>query len=491
MNSSFKVLYVTSELRPYSKTGGLADVSSALPKALSSIGIDVTVISPFYRSVSECGFKLKTYKKILKIPFKGVIYTAYVLSQKINPHWQVFFIRCDEFFDRSGLYGTSLGDYSDNSERFSFFSLAVLEFCRIFAFKPQIIHCHDWQTGLIPAYLKKLYGFQIDPVFRTTKTVFTIHNMAYQGIFPAEVLNCASIPRDLFSLQGLEFYGMVNFLKGGLVFSDRITTVSPKYAEEIQSPEFGHGLEGVLKERKKDLYGILNGVDYSIWNPADDRHITARYGPDDLTGKTVCKQALIKKLGLHESGDSPLLSMISRLVEQKGVDLLIKIIPKLIESGCLLVILGSGDKPTEDKLLHLSHQYSRQLYVHIDFDDTLAHEIEAGADIFLMPSRYEPCGLNQLYSLKYGTIPVVRATGGLDDTIQEFNLKEKTGNGFKFDDFSSKAFLAAIRRALKFYMKKSLWDHLIKNAMSEDHSWDRSARLYMELYTCLAKQEKE
>ncbi|MBN2245694.1 MAG: glycosyltransferase, partial [Candidatus Aminicenantes bacterium] len=230
---------------------------------------------------------------------------------------------------------------------------------------------------------------------------------------------------------------------------------------------------------------------YSIWNPAEDKHIPAHYGPEDLAGKTVCKQALIKKLGLHGSGDSPLLGMITRLVEQKGVDLLIEIIPDLIESGCLLVILGSGDKPTEDKLEHLSHQYREQLYVHIGFDDMLAHEIEAGADIYLMPSRYEPCGLNQLYSLKYGTIPVVRATGGLDDTIREFNSREKTGNGFKFTAFSSKAFLAKIRQALKFYAKRSLWNHLIKNAMSEDHSWEHSARLYMDLYLGAAKQNRK
>lgn len=491
MKLPLKVLYATSEIYPYSKTGGLADVSYALPQALSSIGVKVTSISPFYRSVKKNSIKLKNHKKILKIPFKGTIYPAYIFYKKINPHWQTYFVQCDEFFDRSGLYGTNLGDYSDNAERFSYFSLAVLEFCRILAPKPQIIHCHDWQTGLIPAYLKKLYGLQKDPIFRTTKTVFTIHNMAYQGIFPAEVIDCASIPRNLFSLQGLEFYGMVNLLKGGLVFADRITTVSPKYAEEIQTPEFGHGLEGVLKERKKDLYGILNGVDYSIWNPANDRHISIPYSPEELVGKIICKQALIKKLGLHGSEDSPLLGMISRLVEQKGIDLLINIIPDLIESGCLLVILGSGDKPTEDKLLRLSHQYKKQLYVHIGFDDTLAHEIEAGADIFLMPSRYEPCGLNQLYSLKYGTIPVVRATGGLDDTIQNFNLREKTGNGFKFTNFSSKAFLAKIKQALKCYAKKNQWNQLIKNAMSEDHSWNRSARLYKDLYLSLVRKKRK
>ena len=491
MKPSLKVLYAASEVFPYSKTGGLADVAASLPKALSSADVEINVITPFYRSIKENFSGLKTHTKILKIPFKGTIFPAVIFQEKINPRWSVYFIQCDEFFDRSGFYGTAQGDYSDNAERFSYFSLAVLEFCRTFSLKPQIIHCNDWQTGLIPTYLKRLYGLNRDPVFRRTKTIFTIHNMAYQGIFPAEVMSCASIPRELFSLQGLEFYGKINLLKGGLVFSDRLTTVSPKYAEEIQTPEFGHGLEGVLKERKKDLYGILNGIDYTVWNPENDPHIAAHYSPEDLTGKIICKQALIKKLKLQGSEDSPLLSIISRLAEQKGIDLLASIIPDLIDSGCLLVILGSGDKRLENKLLNLARQYKKKLHVHIGFDNSLAHEIEAGSDIFLMPSKYEPCGLNQLYSLKYGTIPLVHATGGLDDTIQEFNPKEQTGNGFKFENFSSKVFLAKIRKALKYYSKKNIWTKLIRNAMSEDFSWENSARLYLDLYTSLIKQKKE
>ena len=491
MNPSLKILFASSEVYPYSKTGGLADVSASLPQSLSrTVNVDVTVVTPFYRSVRDNFPELKTQKKILKIPFKGTLFPAVVFHEKINPNFRVYFIQCDEFFDRSELYGTAQGDYSDNAERFSYFSLAVLELCREFTLKPHIIHCNDWQTGLIPAYLKRLYGLDRDPVFRGTKTVFTIHNMAYQGIFPAEVMSCASIPRELFSLQGLEFYNKINLLKGGLVFADRLTTVSPKYAEEIQTPEFGHGLEGVLKERKKDLYGILNGIDYSIWDPKNDPHIAARFGPEDLTGKKTCKQALVKKLKLQGSEDSPLLSSISRLAEQKGIDLLIRVIPDLIDSGCLLIVLGSGDKRLENKLLHLSLKYKKKLHVHIGFDNSLAHEVEAGSDMFLMPSRYEPCGLNQLYSLKYGTIPIVRSTGGLDDTILEFNSKERTGNGFKFDDFSSKAFLAKIRQAIKFYAKKNIWTQLIKNAMSEDHSWERSARLYLDLYTSLINQKK-
>lgn len=491
MKPSLKVLYVTSEIYPYSKTGGLADVSASLPKTLSAADVEITVITPYYRSVKENFLGLKTHSKILKIPFKGTIFPAVVFQEKTNPHLHMYFIQCDEFFDRSGLYGTAQGDYSDNAERFSYFSLAVLEFCRTFSLKPHIIHCNDWQTGLIPTYLKKLYGLNRDPIFRRTKTIFTIHNMAYQGIFPAEVMSYASIPRELFSLQGLEFYGKINLLKGGLVFADRLTTVSPKYAEEIQTPEFGHGLEGVLKERKKDLYGILNGVDYTVWNPENDPHIAAQYSSGDLTGKTICKQALIKKLKLQGSVDTPLLSMISRLAEQKGIDLLTRIVPDLIDSGCLLVVLGSGDKRLENKLLNLARQHKKQFYVRIGFDNSLAHEIEAGSDIFLMPSRYEPCGLNQLYSLKYGTIPLVRAIGGLNDSIQEFDPRKQTGNGFKFDDFSPKAFLTKIKKALKYYAKKNIWTQLIKNAMSENFSWEHSARLYLELYKSLIKQKKE
>ena len=478
--SPMKIMFASSEVTPFAKTGGLADVSSSLPEALASLGHEVKVVMPLYRSVIEGGFKLTPLENSLEVPFKGGSLKARVFYTKKKRNLIIYFIKRDEFFDRSGLYGTPEGDYFDNPERFIFFARGVLHLSEILDFQPDIIHCNDWQTALTPVYLKSLYKDY--PFYSKTGTVFTIHNMAYQGVFPPGYMGVSGLPAELFSMKGLEYYGKMNFMKGGILFSDIITTVSEKYAREIQTPEYGYGLDGVLRERKEDVLGVLNGVDYSTWNPKSDHHIAATFDAKNLEGKKKCKEELMKIFELKRQQKTPLIGMISRLANQKGFDILSEGIDELLQLELYLVLLGTGDEKYEKQLAGLGRKHKSRFGVKIAFDNVLAHKIEAGSDMFLMPSRYEPCGLNQMYSLKYGTIPVVRATGGLDDTIIEFALETGKGNGFKFSEYSASAMLEEVKKAIKIYQDEKLWRKLMQNAMKEDFSWKKSAIKYEEIY---------
>ncbi|MGH7411243.1 MAG: glycogen synthase, partial [Candidatus Methylomirabilis sp.] len=370
--------------------------------------------------------------------------------------------------------------YPDNAERFALFCRAAVEACQRLVFQPDVLHAHDWQTALLPVYLRT--SLRGDSFLRDTGTVFTIHNLGYQGLFAPDTLPRLGLHWELFTPASLEFYGKINLLKGGLVFADLLTTVSRRYSQEIQEPEHGFGLDGVLKERSSDLIGILNGIDPEEWSPAIDSHIAARYSRADLSGKARCKQDLQQRFRLPVRAEVPVLGVISRLARQKGLDLLRDILEDLLRLDVQLVLLGSGEKALESAFLQAAAQHPSKLGVKIGFDTPLSHQIEAGADLFLMPSRYEPCGLNQMYSLAYGTVPVVRATGGLDDTIVQFDPVTGQGNGFKFEEATAAAFLQSIRQAVALFPQKADWGRLVANAMAANFTWDRSAREYEQLY---------
>jgi starch synthase len=478
--SQLKILFASSEVIPFAKTGGLADVSASLPAALASLGHQVRIVMPMYRSVMQGSFELIPLDKSLKVPLSGKISNDEAFYKELDRNLLIYFIKRDKFFDRDMLYGTPQGDYPDNADRFIFFSRGILQLCKLIGFQPDIIHCNDWQTSLIPVYLKSVY--KDDLFFHNTLRVFTIHNLAYQGVFPKKYMDNSELPLELFTIKGLEYYGKMNFMKGGIVFSDAITTVSEKYAQEIQTPEYGHGLDGVLRERSDDIYGVLNGVDYTEWNPETDPYIASSYNAQDLSGKKECKQELIEIFKLEGSAETPIIGIVSRLADQKGFDILADAVDELSKMELFLVLLGTGNERYEKQFSELGKKYKGRLAVKIGFDNILAHKIEAGSDMFLMPSRYEPCGLNQLYSLKYGTIPVVRATGGLDDTVKEFDPETERGNGFKFLEYSSKALVEIVKRALMIYKNKELWLKLVKIAMNEDFSWNKSALKYQEIY---------
>ncbi len=483
-----KVLFVSSEIAPFAKTGGLADVCEALPKALVSLGVQPTLVLPLYRTVKEGGWELKTVIEDLPVQVGDAQITADIYQRRLTDEITVFFVQHDEFFDRSFLYGTSKGDYGDNAQRFCFFCRAVFALSEALDQQWDIIHCHDWQAALIPVYLKTT--FSDHPLFSKTKSLLTIHNLGYQGIFPSETFPHLGLPSRIFSIEGMEFWGKVNFLKGGIVFADQLTTVSPTYAKEIQTSEFGYGLEGVLKGQAAKLTGILNGVDYAQWNPENDPHLAAHYNPDKVEGKVKCKEELLRRCGFSpDLMEKPLLGMISRLAGQKGVDILAPVVKRMMAEGAGLVILGSGEEKYERLLVRLAKKYPKQMSVIVAFDEALAHQIEAGCDIFLMPSLYEPCGLNQMYSLKYGTIPVVRKTGGLADTVVEVNIKKGKGTGFLFPAYDPDAFWKAIAKALRCFSDKELWRQLIQQAMAQDFSWSRSAGEYFRLYRRLKKGE--
>jgi starch synthase len=473
------VLLVSSEVVPFAKTGGLADVAGALPRALASLGIEVTVALPRYRQIDGARFGLRKVHDGIRIPV-GERQELLTVFEAPVPGGRALLLEHEGFFGRNGLYQDKGQDYPDNAERFTAFARGVTEMVRALGLTPDVLHCNDWQTGLIPPYLKTLYAG--DPVLGKAASLFTIHNLGYQGLFPAERFSVTGLPRGLFQWRAMEFYGRVNFLKGGLVYADCLSTVSRRYSQEIQTPEFGAGLEGVLKERAADLYGILNGVDTEEWSPATDKHLAARYSRDDLGGKAICKADLQRTMGLPVRPDVAVLGVISRLADQKGIDLVAASAEELLAEGTQLVLLGTGDPKLEAAFTALQRARPSGAAVRIGFDVGLSHKIEAGADLFLMPSRYEPCGLNQMYSLLYGTIPVVRATGGLDDTIVPFDSKSGEGNGFKFTEATAEALLAAVREALACYRNRPIWHRVIQNAMGADVSWSRSAREYVQVY---------
>ncbi len=478
------IVFAASECVPFSKTGGLADVVAALPLALVKSGHKVTVYLPRYKQT-----KLERPRRVISsitVPFDDRYRFCSVVDGGEHDGVQFYFIDYPPFFDRDGLYGTPLGDYHDNAERFALFCRATLEATKVLG-APDLFHCHDWQTALIPILLKTLYAE--DPAFDATPCVFTIHNMGYQGIFASEILPLLMLPWDLFTMTKLEFYGKVNFLKGAIAEADFITTVSRKYAQEIQTAEYGFGLEGVLRARAGTVAGILNGVDYSQWNPETDPFIAEQYSADDLAGKAVCKQDLLKEFGLAPDTQLPVVGIVSRFAAQKGFDLILQVADRLAREELILITLGTGDREYEELFRRLHKQYPQKFAVKIAYDNKVAHKIEAGSDMFLMPSHYEPCGLNQIYSLRYGTVPIVRATGGLDDTIEQFDPQTLKGTGFKFKEYASEALLDTVRLALDVYQNKNSWTALMRNAMAQEYSWTGSAREYVKVYE-RAKQAK-
>ncbi len=483
---ALSVVFAASEAAPFAKTGGLADVAGALPAELARLGCRVSLFLPMYRASDLSGVMLRRVDVRISVPVGPIAIEPEIHAAE----WrgvEVFFIRCDEYFDRSRLYGTPDGDYFDNLERFTFFSRAVVETIRAGGMRVDIVHTNDWQTALVPAYLRDRYTD--DPVFANTRTVFTIHNLAYQGLFPADRFPITHLSPQSFTFDRVEFWGQLNLLKAGAVYSDAITTVSEGYAKEIQTEEHGCGLEGLMRSRHADIFGILNGVDYDEWDPATDPHIPARYSAADMSGKAACRAGLLKEYGLELPDSAPLIGIVSRLAEQKGLDILTEAIPALARQGLGIVILGTGERAYEERLRELAAKYPKRLAVRIGFDNALAHRIEAGSDIFLMPSRYEPCGLNQIYSLRYGTVPVVRATGGLDDTVTDY--RGGTGVGFKFRKHSARALVNKVSEALRVFADRGAWAKLQKKGMALDYSWKASAHKYLDLYRFVIKRAAE
>jgi len=476
------ILMVASEATPFAKTGGLADVLGALPAALAERGENVAVVLPAYRENRYPGATREAYRN-LWIPI-GPGYRVDIQQTTIHQSGQqaadrgvtYYFVQCPALYDRDGIYGSGPADFPDNHLRFSVLSMAAVGVAR-HLFRPDVLHLHDWQAGLTPVYIRE--HFRGDPTFRRVKTLLTIHNLGYQGIFPPEALAQIALNPRLMNPDQLEFFGRVNFLKAGIAWSDAISTVSKGYAREIQTPEYGFGLDGFLR-RHGPITGIVNGVDYGEWNPEHDTHIARNYSASDLSGKRVCKQALLAHYGLPQDNlDRPLLAMISRFAAQKGIDIVADAASRMLREDLTLVVLGSGDPKYESMFRALSQAYPDKVGVQFGYDTGLSHRIEAGADMFVMPSRYEPCGLNQIYSLKYGTVPVVRATGGLDDTIDE-------GTGFKFRDYSGDALLETVRVALRAYQDpfqyNDQWVRRMRRGMEKDFSWRASAGEYVELY---------
>ena len=471
-----RVLFVASEGLPFSKTGGLADVVEALPKALVAQGHEVAVVLPRYRGTQAAALipSLTISMGGARLRFPAIADGAALDGVRY------FFVDDAAYFDREGLYGSGGKDYPDNAERYAEFCRAAIEIAKRI-WPADVFHCHDWQTALVPVLLRTSYSE--DPLVKNIPVVFTIHNMGYHGQFPRDVLERVGLPPRLFQPEGIEFYGSVNFLKGGLVYSDYLTTVSRKYAQEIQTKEFGHGLDGVVRKRAERLVGILNGVDYTAWNPAKDELIAANYSEEDLGGKQVCKQDLLEVFALpHEHLRRPVIGIVSRFVDQKGFDLIAEQAHELMKEDLVLVVLGTGDRKYEKLFSALAAAYPGRVGLKIAYDNVLAHKVEAGADIFMMPSRYEPSGLNQMYSLKYGTVPIVRATGGLDDSIEPFDVEHGTGTGFKFYEYSGEALLYAVQQALHHYMDERDWTRIQLNGMAKDFSWKRPAGEYANLY---------
>jgi starch synthase len=472
------IAFVASEGVPFSKTGGLADVIGALPRALAAVGHQVSVYLPRYRQTKLS--EPVTVVRSITVPFDDKYRFPSVVSAGTQGGVRFYFVEYPDFFDREGLYGTPAGDYPDNAERFALFCRTVLEASKVLG-APHIFHCHDWQSALVPVLLRTIYAD--DPAFREVGTVFTIHNIGYQGLFPSDTLPLLMLPWDLFTMSKMEFFGQVNFLKGALVYSDFVTTVSRKYSQEIQTSEYGFGLEGVLRDRAATVTGILNGVDYEEWSPQTDKFILAKYSIQDLSGKAKCKQDLLGTFGMSNPDPKvPVIGIVSRFAAQKGFDLIAQIMDRLAREEMIVIALGTGDKPYEEMFVRLNKQFPNKIAVKVAYDNAVAHKIEAGADMFLMPSKYEPCGLNQIYSLKYGTVPIVRATGGLDDTIDPWNARSGKGTGFKFADYTGEALLFTIRQALQAFRDQTSWQALMRNGMNKDFSWAASAREYGKVY---------
>ncbi|MBI2829469.1 MAG: glycogen synthase GlgA [Acidobacteria bacterium] len=474
-----RILMVASEAAPFAKTGGLADVVAALPRALARLGHFVDVVIPRYRGVAA-GEPIAR----VTVPLGGQVAET-TLHAVAEPGVRTIFADHAGYFDRDYLYGAVGRDYPDNPERFAFLARAALEWAAASGERYDAIHAHDWQAGLVPVLLR-----QMAPPLRGVPTVFTIHNLAYQGVFDASWLPRLGLGWELMSVNALEYWDRISFLKGGIVFSRLITTVSPRYAREIQTPDYGFGFDGIFLSRSADLVGILNGIDYDEWNPARDPYLPEPFDASRLNGKAAAKRMVLEMFGLpvtHEGRRRPLVGMISRLVDQKGFDLLAELGDELPRLDASFVLLGSGERRYEAHWLALAARYPERIAAKIGFDEAAAHRIEGGADLFMMPSQFEPCGLNQMYSLRYGTVPLVRATGGLYDTVRNFDSTTGSGTGFTFDEYSPRALLGTLRWALDTYRNRAAWRRMQIAGMREDYSWDASAREYVEAYERAAR----
>jgi starch synthase len=473
-----RIVFAASEGVPYSKTGGLADVIGALPKSVAALGHEVAVFLPRYKHTRLRQERVAIAN--LTIPMKDYLLFCQIIDGGKQDGVQFYFVDHPEFALRDGFYGDVRGDYPDNDERFAMFSRAVIEASKQLGV-PDVFHVHDWQTSLIPILLRSLYAS--DATFLRTATVLTIHNIGYQGIFPSSTMPKILLPWTLFTMDKLEFYDKVNFLKGGIVYSDYVITVSKTYAEEIQTPEYAFGLADIVRKKRGHLAGIVNGVDYGEWDPAADPHLPARFSADDLSGKDECKKALLREYGISEDMITwPVVGIISRFAAQKGFDLLEKALPQLLSEDMILVLLGTGERHYEDMFKALARRFNDRLCIKIAYDNRLAHLVEAGSDVFLMPSHYEPCGLTQIYSMRYGTVPVVRATGGLEDTVEQWDPATGTGTGFKFSGYNPRELRAAMRQVLATFEKKDEWKQIMLNGMRQNFSWANPAREYVEVY---------
>jgi len=481
-----RVAFVSYEVYPFAKVGGLADVAGALPKALKKLGVDVRIIMPKHKVVeknaAKVGVRIEKIASSIAVPFIQGNGTVDLYRSKLpRSDVEVYMVWNADYFDFDEVYGAP-----DLGRQAAFFTCAIFSVLKELDWKPDVIHANDWQTGLLPVYLKT--NLRDDPFFTGVKTLYTIHNLGYQGVFPKEYLEIAGLPEYLFNIDALEFYGQINYMKGGLVFSDIINTVSPTYAEEIQTPEYGAKLDGILRARSADLYGILNGIDYEEYNPATDKRIYVNFDLDNLAGKYANKSKLQEELGLPVRDDVTLIGVISRLVDQKGFDLVIEVANYLMVLPVQLVILGTGDPRYETFFENLARRYPEKVSANIAFNVELAQKIYAGSDIFLMPSRYEPCGLGQMLSMRYGAIPVVRYTGGLVDTVKEYDLEKQSGNGFGFYEYKSSELLKGLLKAVYYHQQeKDHWKQLMINAMTTDCSWEKSASEYLKLYESTAQ----
>jgi starch synthase len=475
-----RILVASSEVFPYSKTGGLADMVGALAKYLAAAGHEVAVVTPLYRGVREKIGEMPDAELTVALPLGREVIKAEVPFIQPSPGLTIYFIDQPAFYDRAGLYGEGGTDYPDNAARFIFFAKCAAHLARHLPWTPQIVHVHDWEAGLTPLYIahqRWQEGWSHPP-----RTCLTIHNLAYQGVFPRSAYELTNLPWQYFQPKGLEFYGQLNCLKAGIIYSDALTTVSPRYAQEITTEEFGCGLEGVLRQRQSSLRGILNGVDYSEWKTTGNSFLKHAYTAEDLAGKRACKLDLQAELGLPQTDQVPLFGAISRLVEQKGMDILLGALEEMLGADLQFVLLGSGEPRFETAFQELATRHPTKVAVRIAYNHGLSHRIEAGSDFFLMPSRFEPCGLNQMYSLRYGTIPIVRQTGGLDNSVVSPNQDLTTADGIKFSEYSSRALAKAIRKALVLFKHPDLLDYFRQNAMDADFSWTRTAGEYLALF---------
>jgi starch synthase len=475
-----RLLLATSELHPYSKTGGLADMTAALAKSLAKEGHRVGVVTPLYRGIRQKQPELRWFDWQMELPLGAKRVSAEVWTLEPAPNLTLYFIRHDGFFDRPGLYNERSHDYADNAERFLFLSKAAVHLARYLPWQPEIVHTHDWQTGMVPLLIR--HQQEREGWWNAPRTCVTIHNLAYQGIFARSEYVLANLPLDYFHPEGCEFLGWLNFLKAGLAFADRITTVSPRYAREITTEAYGCGLDGLLRRRQRDLTGILNGVDYEEWSPTGNPFLPHAFTADDLRGKAANKLALLHEFGLPAHTDRPLFGNITRLADQKGVDIQLAALQEMLAADMQFVLLGSGSAELEAAYRKLEARFPEKVAVRIGFDLGLSHRIEAGCDFFLMPSRFEPCGLNQMYSQRYGTIPIVRRTGGLDDSVVDIADDPEAATGIKFDAYSARALAKAIRKALVLYATPRLLHGMRRRGMETDFSWSHTAGIYVDFY---------